>query len=158
MSTSNPSDPRLLLPEWLRDGDLPASLEVPETQAPVESIAPVQALPVDVTAVGPSVPFSDRLSLDTRLDPGLLVSAAHLPKWLGGLALVPPPVEQQPIRSEALANTPSPMKSIEEPESYADVAPSQDRVIDVQVTGWMLVAGALGLIVLLAAAVKLYLS
>ena len=88
MSTSNPSDPRLLLPEWLRDGDLPASLEVPETQAPVESIAPVQALPVDVTAVGPSVPFSDRLSLDTRLDPGLLVSAAHLPKWLGGLALI----------------------------------------------------------------------
>jgi len=158
MSTSNPSDPRLLLPEWLRDGDLPTSLEAPETQAPVESIAPVPALPADVPAVVPSVPFSDRLSLDTRLDPGLLVSAADLPKWLGGLESVPPAVGQQPIRSETIANPLSPMKSIEEPESYEDAALSQDRVIDVQVTGWMMVAGALGLLVLLAAALKLYLS
>ena len=158
MSTSNPSDPRLLLPEWLRDGDLPASLETPEAQAPVESIAPAQALPVDVPAIAPSVPFSDRLSLDTRLDPGLLVSAADLPKWLGGLESIPPAVAQQPIRSETMANPPSSPKSIEEPESYEDVAPSQDRVIDVQVTGWMMVAGAVGLLILLAAALKLYLS
>jgi hypothetical protein len=158
MSTSHPSDPRLLLPEWLRDGDLPPSLEVTETQDTVESIAPAQALPVDLPAAVPSVPFSDRLSLDTRLDPGLLVSATDLPKWLGGLELVPPSSVQQPTRTEAIAESRSVPKSIEAPEPYEETEPSQDRVIDVQVTGWMMVAGALGLLVLLATALKLYLS
>jgi hypothetical protein len=41
---------------------------------------------------------------------------------------------------------------------YDGVDAPQDGVIDVEVNGWIIVAGAVGLLILLAAALKLYLS
>lgn len=152
MSASNQSDPRLLLPEWLRDGDLPAAAEPPNQPAPVEPTARL------VPATAPSAPFSDRLSLDTRLDPGLLVSATDLPKWLGGLERAGPAIAQRSARPEAEPKASIAARSIEGEEPVEDIEPSQDGVIDVQVTNWMMIAGAVGLLILLLAALELYLS
>lgn len=158
MSSSNRPDPRLLLPEWLRDGDLPASSETREVQAPVETQIAIGAPPIEAPSVAPPDPYSNRLSLDTRLDPGLLVSATDLPKWLGGrerpsLTIAPPPAPPDAV-FEGLAGT----LSDDEPEYVEELEPSQQKVIDVQVNGWIMVAGAVGLLILLAAAFKLYLS
>lgn len=158
MSSSNPSDPRLLLPEWLRDGDLPATIKAPEAKAPAASPAQVEAPSVNVQPVAPAAPYSDRLSLDTRLDPAQLVSAADLPKWLGGLERLESTGSQQTTRLTSIPMIEASTASAIEPEIDEDIEPSQDRVVDVQITGWMLVAGAVGLLVLLAAALRLYLS
>lgn len=168
MSSTNPSDPQLLLPEWLRDGsELPASRPVPTPPAAVATVEPAIAPPpvassdAVVAVAASATPYSDRLSLDTRLDPGQLVSAADLPKWLGGLQGVAPAgktpaaVENAPFAAMA-AN--APVLVIEEPEPYIGADAPQDGVVDVEINGWLLIAAALGLLVLLAAALKLYLS
>lgn len=166
MSASNSSDPRLLLPEWLRDGDMPASAKTPlestaseSTSNPdaVEAIAVVETAEV-LAPAAPATPFSDRLSLDTRLDPGSLVSAADLPTWLGGLERVAPSSGQPSIRpSSTIAPSVAPAPA-EEQEPYDEADAPKDGVIDVDVNGWVMIAGAVGLLILLAAALKLYLS
>jgi hypothetical protein len=158
MSTSNPSDPRLLLPEWLRDGDLPASIETRAAQAPVESQVIIESAQIDVPSIAPTVPFSDRLSLDTRLDPGLLVSATDLPSWLGGLERISPTIEPQPVRSHPVLEEGVGTHSEGEPEPAEEFEPSQLQTVDVQVNGWVMIAGAVGLLVLIVAALTLYLS
>lgn len=171
MSSPNPPDPRLLLPEWLRDGDaLPEAI----ASAPVPSPAPAPVSTALVehptpetretapSAAAPLLPFSDRLSLDTRLDPGQLVSAADLPAWLGGLERVAQPISRQPVAGKptsvavpltASAATIAPDQVVE----IEDDAPD-DGVVDVEVSGWILVAAAIGLLILLGAALRLYLS
>ena len=158
MSSSNPSDPRLLLPEWLRDGDLPASIRIPEEEAPIASPTQAEAAPVEMHVVLPAVPYSDRLSLDTRLDPAQLVSAADLPKWLGGLERIESTKSQPTIQLASTHVIESSTAPPIQPEIDEDIEPAQDRIVDVQINGWMMVAGAVGLLVLLAAALKLYLS
>lgn len=160
MSSSNPSDPRLLLPEWLRDGDVPA-VAVIEPQ-PLATVAePSVAAAAEVAAVeiaqprlSPLTPFSDRLSLDTRLDPAQLVEASDLPAWLGGPERQSPLAPVQKIQAEALPSA----QDIDEPLVYDEVDAPEEGVIDVQVNGWYLVAGAIGLLILLAAAFRLYLA
>jgi hypothetical protein len=165
MSASNQSDPRLLLPEWLRDGDLPASIKTPAEpasvqptadMAPIEQVAVIETVEIPAPAV-PAIPFSDRLSLDTRLDPGSLVSASDLPIWLGGLERVAPSTAQPLIRPSP-TGAPRTVEPIEEAVPDDGVDAPQDEVIDVEVNGWIIVAGAVGLLILLAAALKLYLS
>jgi hypothetical protein len=169
MSSSNPSDPRLLLPDWLRDGDTP--LPVPTQPQPTEPVVvSVEEAEVVVaasvpTAAEPLVPFSERLSLDTRLDPQLLVSPEDLPDWLGGLDRLSiatdkiAPIQRESIAPAALvASSPAPVAPLAEPEPYDGVDAPEPGVIEVEVNGWYVVAGALGLIILLAAALRLYLS
>ncbi|MEZ4665839.1 MAG: hypothetical protein R2835_04240 [Thermomicrobiales bacterium] len=166
MSSSNSSDPKLLLPEWLRDGDTP----LPQAQAPAAVIdseppaeAPViveqMAPTVAVAVAAPETPFSDRLALDTSLDPGQLVGPEDLPTWLGGLERTNVAVEQVsvPTAMSSTAASTVPL-AIEEPEPYDGVDAPQPDVIDVEVNGWYVIAAGLGLIVLLAAALRLYLS
>lgn len=167
MSSSNPSDPRLLLPDWLRDGDTPlpsrSELQVPaavqaadvdETVAVVSvSQIAINAIP---TAIPPMRPYSDRLTLDTRLDPGQLVSSEDLPGWLGGLERTLDGAA--PVSIAAAAPSAAPVAPIAEPEPYVGVDAPEDGVIDVQVNGWYLIVGAIGLLILLAAALRLYLS
>lgn len=163
MSAPNPSDPQLLLPEWLRDGEapLPAPIEQKPAVQPMARVAAVDVAEVapvarDAAASMPALPYSDRLSLDTRLDPKLLVTAEDLPGWLGGLERV--------IPSAAATNIAAPVApgaqrvTIEEPEPYQGVDAPEDGVIDVEVNGWYLIAAALGLLVLIAAAARLYVS
>lgn len=167
MSSTNPSDPRLLLPEWLRDGDMPAPAAAVETVTTetVETIEPGRNVVriESVTEIAPATisiePFSDRLSLDTRLDPGQLVSAADLPKWLGGLERLTPAVTPQAVAATSGTVAPAGgLIAIEEPEPYEGVDSQETGVIDVQVNGWILVAAAIGLLILLLAALRLYLS
>lgn len=157
MSSSNPSDPRLLLPEWLRDGEapLPAPIEPTATKNPV-AVVEVVTVPevVAAPAIAPATPYSDRLSLDTRLDPAALVSADDLPTWLGGLerhtaiaAAAPAAVVSAPVAPR-----------IEDPEPYEGVDAPDEGVVDVEINGWYVIAGAVGLLILLAAALRLYLS
>jgi hypothetical protein len=164
MSSTNPSDPRLLLPDWLRDGDtpLPSPVESKPAQQPVavaEVVGAVETAPiiVDAPVVVAMSPFSERLSLDTRLDPGALVSAEDLPSWLGGLERSTAPVvaTKAPVRVRAV---PVVAATVEEPEPYEGVDSPEEGVIDVQVNGWYMIAGAIGLLILLAAALRLYLS
>lgn len=159
MSAPNQSDPRLRLPEWLRDGDVP--LPAPVEKKSVGQLAQVATDEKDIVAAAAvsnspaaslAIPFSDRLSLDTRLDPKLLVSAEDLPAWLGGL-------ERATIPNVAVQTvTATSQVPIEEPEPYEGVDAPQEGVIDIEVNGWYLIAGALGLVILLAAALRLYLS
>lgn len=162
MSSSNPSDPRLLLPEWLRDGDAPVALKhtapepAPETRAqPIETAAPATVTIPQTVTQNLATPYSDRLSLDTRLDPDRLISAEDLPRWLGG-------IEKAAAATAALqvARTdPPPVASVpDEPEPYDGVDAPQDGVVDIEVNGWILVAAAIGLLVLLLGAIRLYLS
>jgi hypothetical protein len=163
VSSSNSSDPRLLLPEWLRDGDKPASAKVEVDSAPtvpverVDEVVEIERIIVVDPPAIPSTPFSERLSLDTRLDPGQLVTAADLPRWLGGLERLAAPTETRTATATATARVSNPVV-IETPEPYDGVDAPEDGVIDVQVNGWVMVAGAIGLLVLLLAALKLYLS
>ena len=160
MSEPNQSDPRLRLPEWLRDGDvpLPAPVETKSVEQPV-AVATVEKDIVAASAVSNSpaatsaMPYSDRLSLDTRLDPKLLVSAEDLPAWLGGLERATIPNVAVQTVTTAASQVP-----IDEPEPYEGVDAPQEGVIDIEVNGWYLIAGALGLFILLAAALRLYLS
>lgn len=166
MSSSDPSDPRMLLPEWLRDGD---ALSVPATSASVSDEAvpsetpqiiesPIEPAASVLTApVAPPAPYSDRLSLDTRLDPGELVSAADLPKWLGGLEQVIVIDKFQSLQPPTAATAPVAL-AIEEAAPYEGVDAPQAGVVDIETNGWILIAAALGLLVLLLAALKLYLS
>lgn len=166
MSSPNPSDPRLLLPEWLRDGDVPAAARTAVDATPDPAVEHTEgSVAVDLVEIvsdpvfsPPVTPFSDRLSLDTRLDPGQLVSAADLPKWLGGLE----PVGRSPVVQSLSASTATPRAqtpaTIEEPEPYEGVDAPADGVIDVDVNGWIIIGAAAGLLVLLIAAFKLYLS
>ena len=163
MSAPNPSDPRLLLPDWLRDGDtpLPVPIERKPTDPPVavaeiEDVAEAPPVVEEAVALVPVTPYSDRLSLDTRLDPGALVSAEDLPTWLGGLERTAAAIADVPAHASVAAA--SPAVAIEEPEPYAGVDAPQEAVIDVQVNGWYMIAGAIGLLILLAAAFRLYLS
>jgi hypothetical protein len=161
MSSTNPSDPRLLLPEWLRDGDLPVSATI--EQKPAQAVAAsavverAEAVVLDApqTATAPAAPFSDRLSLDTRLDPGQLVSASDLPAWLGGLDRAEPGMQIQQLQTATASANPA---AIEEPEPYEGIDAPEDGVIDVQINGWTMIAAALGLLILLAAALRLYLT
>ncbi len=167
MSSPNPSDPRMLLPDWLRDGDAPLPEVVhTEPEAAVSAAVPVvredvveiiAVAPVIAEQVVPATPYSDRLSLDTRLDPGQLVSPEDLPTWLGGLERtleVPGPAAIRETSPLPVTN----VVAIEEPEPYDGVDAPEDGVIDVQVNGWYAIVAALGLLILLAAALKLYLS
>ncbi|MCA9860776.1 MAG: hypothetical protein KC438_13700 [Thermomicrobiales bacterium] len=163
MSTSNPNDPRLLLPEWLRDDDVPQSgkgaVEIP--QPPRDAVAVVEsvtdtAVAVESASAVPSIPYSERLSLDTQLDPQRLLSIEDLPAWLGGVERqilpgdIEPPLEPEPTRqTDAI---------LEEPEPYLGADAPQDGVAEVTVNNWMIVLGAIGLIVLVAAAFRLYVS
>jgi hypothetical protein len=158
MSSANRPDPRLLLPEWLRDGDLPASSETRGVQATVETQVAIEALTIESPSVAPTDPFSNRLSLDTSLDPGLLVSATDLPKWLGGRERTGSTNAQQPLPSDGVFDGKAETLPDDEPESVEELEPPQQKVIDVQVNGWIMVGGAVGLVVLLAAALTLYLS
>ncbi len=165
MSSSNQSDPRLLLPDWLRDGDapLPAAVQ-PEPLAAIangidstETVEVVDVAPVFAEPVVPVTPYSDRLSLDTRLDPDQLVSPEDLPMWLGGLERT----VEVPVGAVASTTSAMPISNavaIEEPAPYDGVDAPENDVIDVQVNGWYAIVGALGLLILLAAALKLYLS
>jgi hypothetical protein len=159
MSSSNPSDPRLLLPDWLRDGDvlLPVSDSLKPAEQPVVVVAVAEAAAVvpDKPAVVPVRPYSERLSLDTRLDPGALVSAEDLPTWLGGLDRSTAHVPSTPASAPIAAAT---AVVIEEPEPHEGVDAPEDGVIDVEVNGWYMIAGAIALLILLAAALRLYLS
>lgn len=166
MSSSDPSDPRMLLPEWLRDGD---ALSVPTPSASVSDEAvpsetpQIIESPVEPAAnlltvpVAPPTPYSDRLSLDTRLDPGELVSAADLPKWLGGLEQVIVLDQSQTVQPAMTTTAPRAI-AIEEAAPYEGVDAPQAGVVDIEANGWILIAAALGLLVLLLAALKLYLS
>ena len=165
MSSSNQSDPRLLLPDWLRDGDAPlpmavqpkpvaATADVTEAQ---EIVKVVETAPAIMEPVTPVTPYSDRLSLDTRLDPDQLVSSEDLPTWLGGLERT----VEVPAGAVATASSANPVAQaveIEKPAPYDGVDAPENDVIDVQVNGWYAIVGALGLLILLAAALKLYLS
>ena len=163
MSSSNPSDPRLLLPDWLRDGDalLAAPAESSSLEPPVavaEHVEVAETVPLSQFApdVAPTLPYSERLSLDTRLDPGALVSPEDLPAWLGGLERATAPLveAQAPVRVPPAL----PAVAIEEPEPYEGVDAPEPGVIDVEVNGWYMIVGAIGLFILLAAALRLYLS
>lgn len=167
MSSSNSTDPRLLLPDWLRDGDAPlpvqtvppTALALPEADiVEAEVVAPVatQAVAAAKVAIAPAIPFSDRLTLDTRLDPALLVSSEDLPGWLGGLERTAGKAPQ--VLQFATATPVTHVAPIAEPEPYAGVDAPEDGVIDVQINGWYLIAGAVGLLVLLGAALRLYLD
>lgn len=166
MSSPNPSDPRLLLPEWLREGDVPAAARVapdPTHGAPVaetDRIAAVDIVEVVTvsTASAPVSPFSDRLSLDTRLDPGQLVSAADLPRWLGGLEQIGSPVAGQALGASTEKRRPLSPVAVDEPEPYDGIEAPEEGAIDVNVNGWIIVGAAVGLLVLLIAAFKLYLA
>jgi hypothetical protein len=164
MSSSNPSDPRLLLPEWLRDGDtpLPTRAESRPAGQPVvvaEIVEVVEAEPVIDTPIAvPVTPYSERLSLDTRLDPGALVSAEDLPSWLGGVERDAAPAVEAVAPARVAAATAPAAAAIEEPEPYDGVDAPEAGVIDVQVNGRYMIAGAIGLLILLAAALRLYLS
>jgi len=167
MSSTNPSDPRLLLPEWLRDGDPPASTQVVTSAEgqPLDGIEPIANVVTleTVTASEPVVisiaPFSERLSLDTRLDPDQLVSAADLPKWLGGLERMAPLAGAQTIATGSASVAPADgLVLVEAPEPYDGIDAPEPNVIDVQLNGWILVAGAIGLLILILAALRMYLS
>jgi hypothetical protein len=165
MSSSNPSDPRLLLPDWLRDGDTPLptsarAMPAEQPKAVAKIIEVVEAVPVVVAApvVLSATPFSERLSLDTRLDPGALVSAEDLPAWLGGLEHHTASTAAVSAPPRATARAVPATVTIEDPQPYEGVDAPEDSVIDVQVNGWYMIAGAIGLVILLAAALRLYLS
>jgi hypothetical protein len=151
----------LLLPEWLRDGEAPASAKIEQTATEpvgtttVEVVTEVATIETPQAAAVPATPFSDRLSLDTRLDPGQLVSASDLPAWLGGLERVAPAltVQQLPAAPASVATT-----TVEVPEPYEEVDAPEDGVVEIEVNGWIMVAAALGLLILLAAALRLYLT
>ncbi len=165
MSSSNQSDPRLLLPDWLRDGDAPLPEAVrrePVAATAVGTDAQKTVEAVDVAlvikeSVPLGTPYSDRLSLDTRLDPDQLVSPEDLPTWLGGLEWVPE-VPGGAAAAEAKTKPVVNAVAIEEPAPYDGVDAPENDVIDVQVNGWYAIVGAVGLLILLAAALKLYLS
>lgn len=163
MSSSNSSDPRMLLPDWLRDGDTPLApssepIAVAQPVAVAEIVEVIEAAPVvaESAPAAPVLPYSDRLSLDTRLDPGVLVSVEDLPSWLGGLerASIAPILDSSVVAAPVVA----PVAVIEEPEPYEGVDAPEEGVIDVSINGWYMVAGAIGLLILLAAALRLYLS
>lgn len=162
MSAPSPSDPRLLLPEWLRDADTPVAAAIvakpaapaPSPPAAIESRS-VPAAVIESAPATPAPPFSERLALDTRLDPAQLVSAADLPKWLGGVERVE--VAHGNAAPVALV-APSAALIIEEPEPYEGVDAPQTGIIDVEIDAWIVIAVAVGLLVLLFAAFRLYLS
>ncbi len=165
MSSSNQSDPRLLLPDWLRDGDapLPEAVQREPVEATVvgtgvqEIVEVVDVAPVIEKPILASTPYSDRLSLDTRLDPDQLVSPEDLPTWLGGLERSPE-VPAGAVAAETKVKPIANIVAIEEPAPYDGVDAPEKDVIDVQVNGWYAIVGAIGLLILLAAALKLYLS
>lgn len=161
MSSPNPSDPRLLLPDWLRDGDapLPAPAEsepLKQSVATAELVEVAELVPVNqaTPVVAPVLPYSERLSLDTRLDPNALVAPEDLPAWLGGLERAPSPVAGAPVSVTPRVS----VVAIEEPEPYEGVDAPEEGVIDIEVNGWYMIVGALGLLILLGAALRLYLS
>jgi hypothetical protein len=163
MSSPNPSDPRLLLPDWLRDGDtpLPAPAEskpLDQSVATAELVEVAELVPVhqDTPVAAPALPYSERLSLDTRLDPNALVAPEDLPAWLGGLERAPGPVVGVPAPVSVTPRVS--VVAIEEPEPYEGVDAPEEGVIDVEVNGWYMIVGAIGLLILLAAALRLYLS
>lgn len=167
MSAPTPSDPRLLLPEWLRDGEMPAPVKTqiapappPEGPEPLikETIVRVESIDAAPAVTPPNVPFSDRLSLDTRLDPGSLVSAADLPIWLGGLEHVAPAAGPSTKRQTSSAPAATIVAPIDSDEPDDEIDTPSNGVIDVEVSGWVAIAAAAGLLILLAAALKLYLS
>jgi hypothetical protein len=150
----------LLLPEWLRDGDVPAATNVeskaaqPAERAPSATVAEVVVVEEIHAAAEPAVPFSDRLSFDTRLDPGQLVSASDLPAWLGGIGHTTP---AQTVKHVQTAPAITAVAS-EALEPYEGIDAPEDGVIDIEVNGWVIIAAALGLLILLAAALRLYLT
>lgn len=162
MSASNQPDPRLSLPDWLRDGDtpLPSAVATKPVAQPVvatEVVEVVEVVQVVTEPVQPATPFSDRLSLDTRLDPERLISPEDLPLWLGGLerlVVAPGPSSPLPVKQAPVAHA----IAIEAPEPYEGVDAPDEGVVDVQVNGWYLIVAALGLLILLAAALRLYLA
>lgn len=164
MSSSNTSDPRLLLPDWLRDGEVP----LPEAPHVAESaqneivseavVAVAEIVPAEAVVV-PVAPYSDRLSLDTRLDPGQLVSPQDLPTWLGGLERTDTVQLVTTATSGAVTHVVAPATpAVEESEPYVGVDAPEPGVIDVEVNGWYVIAAGLGLLILLAAALRLYFS
>jgi hypothetical protein len=162
MSSPSQSDPRLLLPEWLRDGDAPlpaaaAPSSPAATTAIVEEVAVIAALPVQPAAPLPSTPFSERLSLDSRLDPASLVSAADLPSWLGGIERAKPITTSTVSSSSAASRIARSEAAFEEPVPYEGVDAPDSGVIDIQVNGWYAIAAGIVLVVLLAAALRLFL-
>lgn len=166
MSSSNVPDPRLLLPEWLRDDAIPTApaMKGPNgtpvilAESALDEGNLVEIPTVTEPALPNQIPFSDRLSLDTRLDPALLVAATDLPKWLGGTASAGLPGDVRSAQPPAATLPAAGTFAIEEPEPYEGAGAPEPGVTDVQLNGWYLVAGAIALLVLLIGAFKLYLS
>lgn len=163
MSAPNPSDPRLLLPDWLRDADAPLPIPTAPTSArgstalAEDCVAPeVVVLVAEPPKVTSSTPFSDRLSLDTRLDPNALVAATDLPAWLGGLEQIADSVPAGQPAFQAVSAAPT--LPVAEPEPYDAVDAPEDGVIEVQINGWYILLAAIGLLLLIAAAARLFLS
>ena len=162
MSKQEQSDPRLLLPEWLRDeGPLPApsrqGMTPGNVPVPVSAPATVSQPAQPIFASTPLVPYSERLSLDTRLDPATLVAATDLPGWLGGVveaASAPTssagPVDRLPVPTHAA----TPLEA----EPYEEIDEAADEVVEFEIGAGYLVGAAIALLVLLGAALRLYLS
>ncbi len=139
MSSTNPSDPRLLLPEWLRDGDPPASthgganapravITTRRHRAAMANVVTLRNRSPRVSRSSRRSPFSERLSLDTRLDPDQLVSAADLPKWLGGLERMAPLASAQTIATGSASVAPADgLVLVEAPEPYDGVDAPESR-------------------------------
>jgi hypothetical protein len=76
---------------------------------------------------------------------------------LGGLERISPSAPTQSVHTDsagiAIAGTP-----IDDLEPYLGADAPEERAVDIEVSGWMLVAGAIGLMILILAALKLYLS
>ena len=113
--------------------------EPPVAVAEIVEVAEAPSVIEEATVLVPVTPYSDRLSLDTRLDPGTLVSADDLPTWLGGLERTVTSIAEGPALASVAAA--APVAVIEEPEPYAGVDAPQEAVIDVQVNGWYMIAG-----------------
>lgn len=180
MTGKPPADPRLLLPEWLRDGDLKTEGMTNRSESTVDTVDRQQA-PNQVQVIHD--PYSDRLTIDEMLDPRSLVSERDLPAWLGSLSIGrtepshadrrPPassPPATQPGARPVSDRAPEPVATpamdrslvetpVEAPELTDDaVDPNPTNVVDVTLAGWQLAAVAIGLLVLLAAALRLYLT
>lgn len=181
MSAKPPADdPRMLLPEWLRDEDASPD-PVSNRPEPIVETGEHQQASVRVAVIRD--PYSQRLAVDDMLDPRALVSESDLPAWLGSLAHAPtepahdhsrrPEPASSPIKASTVTvsdpgpkvgSAPSSARSLTEaPASAARmepdaIEPNPANVVDVTLEGWQLTAVAIGLLVLLAAALRLYLN
>jgi hypothetical protein len=166
MTNSDPSDPRLLLPNWLRD----PVVEEESTMLPVDRSAPRGERKRTTRNDGPKpapdfLPFSTRLAVDRVFDPSMLISADDLPRWLSGHTREAQAIPGHGIRNVEHAATHAPLSpespSADESESLGETAAMREaepNVVQVELSGWYLVLAAIGLLILVAGALRLFLS